>query len=318
MRKRFGHAVLAFVLFTIAAPTYARKIALQESMLLGELADSYRVSVTTLIQTNDEVAQLAIRAGDTLTLPNGIRYQVRRGDTLSAIARRRFVSVDAIVKKNGWLRKVRLPAGLEITIPSNWPRASQRGSAATDLTEQIRGGKVALFRDPRDHYLVRDVAPPHAIRGRIDVVDDDTRIFFSSDVVRVPETFRMTPSVALAEIAADRGAVVLAEETLAVRLMRQGAIARHMQRDDGLRLLHEIAENPTHIDRLLKQRSIPELVAMSAQIERHRRAIQELIEKKSIVRSQAAAAKAARAAHAARAAQHADDIARLLRILPFL
>lgn len=73
---------------------------------LGEIADRHRVSVRDLQQWNNIRGHL-IRVGQELTIHTGgsaptvTTYQVRRGDSLAAIARRFGVSVETLKQRNG-------------------------------------------------------------------------------------------------------------------------------------------------------------------------------------------------------------------------
>ena len=77
----------------------------QSGDTLGHIADRFRVSVGNLRQWNS-ISGSMIRVGQELTIHTGAAptiatYQVQRGDSLAAIARRFGVSVESIKQRNG-------------------------------------------------------------------------------------------------------------------------------------------------------------------------------------------------------------------------
>lgn len=99
---------------------------------LGGIARMYRVSVSRLRDWNDLGSSNLIRAGQRLRVrpagaaaaasgrvaARGTTHLVRRGETLSALARRYGVSVAALMEANGLRSAGDLKAGVRIVIPS--------------------------------------------------------------------------------------------------------------------------------------------------------------------------------------------------------
>ena len=95
---------------------------------LSGIARKYGVSTTALAATNNLNARGVLRAGATLTIPAAgssqsvrqepVRYRVRRGDTLSGIARRYGVSTTALAATNNLNARGVLRAGATLTIPA--------------------------------------------------------------------------------------------------------------------------------------------------------------------------------------------------------
>lgn len=84
---------------------------------LSGIAEMFDVSVNTILWANDLPRSSKIKVGQVLTiLPvTGIKYTVKKGDTLASIAKRHGGDADEITRYNGI--EGALAAGLEIIIP---------------------------------------------------------------------------------------------------------------------------------------------------------------------------------------------------------
>ncbi len=89
---------------------------------LGAVADAYGVSVEALARTNHLSPPYVIYVGQLLQIPAGakvtpVRYAVRRGDTLSGIARRFDVAMADVAAANGIRSPYQLSVGQSLQIP---------------------------------------------------------------------------------------------------------------------------------------------------------------------------------------------------------
>lgn len=86
---------------------------------LSEIADSFGVSVNTILWANDITNAKSVKPGDTLIiLPvSGLRHTVAKGETLSSLAKKYGADMDDIAAFNGLAGGAVLAAGEEIIIP---------------------------------------------------------------------------------------------------------------------------------------------------------------------------------------------------------
>jgi murein DD-endopeptidase MepM/ murein hydrolase activator NlpD len=89
---------------------------------LGAVADAYGVSLEALARANHLSPPYVIYVGQVLQIPAGakvtpVRYAVRRGDTLSGIARRFDVAMADVAAANGIRSPYRLSVGQSLEIP---------------------------------------------------------------------------------------------------------------------------------------------------------------------------------------------------------
>lgn len=108
--------------------------------------------------------QLAFAAAPTATLPVGRRHVVRRGETLSRIARRYGVSIASLASANGLSRRARIARGRVLRIPGRSGADVRYASASK--SRKAHGSKVASVKRSRGkapagnskstrHYKVR-------------------------------------------------------------------------------------------------------------------------------------------------------------------
>ncbi|MBI4592195.1 M23 family metallopeptidase [Candidatus Uhrbacteria bacterium] len=107
----------------------------QEGDTLGRIAESFGLSLSTILWSNGLSYTSTIRPGQELKiLPvDGILYTVRNGDTLSRIARSYSVDVETIMTQNGLESANRLAIGDELLLPGGEPPspvATTRSSAS--------------------------------------------------------------------------------------------------------------------------------------------------------------------------------------------
>jgi membrane-bound lytic murein transglycosylase D len=95
---------------------------------LAAIARRYGVSTTALASANGMRDQHALRAGQRLSIPGGSTpaaaprartYTVRRGDTVSSIARRHGVSVNDLLSANDLSRSGVIRAGQKLRVPAS-------------------------------------------------------------------------------------------------------------------------------------------------------------------------------------------------------
>ena len=92
---------------------------------LGKIAQSYGLSLSTLLWSNGLTYTSTIRPGQELKiLPvDGVLYIVKNGDTLSRIAKKYSVDVDTIMKQNALTSAHTLSIGDELLLPGGEPPA---------------------------------------------------------------------------------------------------------------------------------------------------------------------------------------------------
>ena len=76
--------------------------SVQQGEILGEIAQKFGLSVSTLVSVNDIKNTRALQIGKVLRIPNqdGIFYSIKRGDTLSSIAEKHKADVAEIKAAN--------------------------------------------------------------------------------------------------------------------------------------------------------------------------------------------------------------------------
>jgi membrane-bound lytic murein transglycosylase D len=91
---------------------------------LSGIARRYGTTIRSIQRRNDLASANVVRAGQVLLVPSGgshgahLRHRVRRGQTLSSIARHYNTSVRAIQRANGLRNADRLQAGQNLIIPT--------------------------------------------------------------------------------------------------------------------------------------------------------------------------------------------------------
>jgi membrane-bound lytic murein transglycosylase D len=121
-----------------------RRHRVEEGETLSAIASKYRVTTTAIAQVNGIDTRSVLSVGDRLIIPSTtasnvagrmVRYRVRRGDTLSEIARQHDVSVDDLRRWNG-LRGTRVARGAVLKV---YPGG--RASAVTQTARRQTKGK---------------------------------------------------------------------------------------------------------------------------------------------------------------------------------
>lgn len=110
---------------------------------ISEIADSFGVSVNTLLWANDIADVSTIRPGDELLiLPvSGLQYTVRSGDTIGSIADKYDADAEEIGLFNGLASSADLKAGSEIIIPGGQLTAKKTPAKTTASTAKTTTAK---------------------------------------------------------------------------------------------------------------------------------------------------------------------------------
>ncbi len=155
-------------------PTYV----VRQGDTLWDIARSAGVSVHRLAAANGLSTRSTIRPGQRLTIPGsgsagaesrrtsagtGASYRVRRGDSLSTIARRFGVSVRALREANG-IHGSTIRAGQRLTIPGGQHRSSP-GRVGT--TYRVRSGDTLFDIGRRFGVPVRELRRANGLRGNL-------------------------------------------------------------------------------------------------------------------------------------------------------
>lgn len=95
----------------------------QEGDTLGRIAESYGLSLSTVLWSNGLSYTSTIQPGQELSiLPvDGVLYTVKNGDTLSRIARNYAVDVETVMAQNGLESANRLAIGDKLLLPGGEP-----------------------------------------------------------------------------------------------------------------------------------------------------------------------------------------------------
>lgn len=135
----------------------------REGETLSEIADMYRVEVNTIRWANDINSGGKINPGQTLLiLPiDGVKYTVRKGDTLSIIAKKTGGDVDEIARYNGLKTDSVLAVGDEVVVPdgefshSTSNRGRSRSSSSKFNSQGTRSYSPGYYIAPIDRRLGR-------------------------------------------------------------------------------------------------------------------------------------------------------------------
>ncbi len=159
-----------------AGPTYV----VRQGDTLWDIARAAGVSVRTLAAANGLSTRSTIRPGQRLTIPGrgrrgarprpaassagtGTSYRVRRGDTLSRIARRFGVSVRELRNVNG-LEGSTIRAGQRLTIPRGRHR---RAPGRVGTTYRVRSGDTLFDIARRFGVPVRELRRANGLEGNL-------------------------------------------------------------------------------------------------------------------------------------------------------
>lgn len=119
------------------APVVEKRVAIEtyvvaEGDTLGEIAERFGLSLSTVLWANNLTFRSTIQPGQTLTIlpTDGVSYKVVSGDTLSRIAKRHNVDAQEILAQNNIDSADKLQIGQQLLIPGGEPyRASPRITA---------------------------------------------------------------------------------------------------------------------------------------------------------------------------------------------
>jgi len=108
---------------SVPARTQIERYVVQEGDTLGRIAESFGLSLSTILWSNGLSYTSTIRPGQELSiLPvDGLLYTVKSGDTLSRIARNYSVDVETIMSQNGLESANRLAIGDKLLLPGGEP-----------------------------------------------------------------------------------------------------------------------------------------------------------------------------------------------------
>lgn len=176
----------------VTVPSGGIEYVIQPGDTLGAISKRFNVALTLLVSVNRIADPRLIRAGQTLIIPGatthepapapadgtdvepplpeptapaeGAVYIVRSGDTLSGIAKKFNVTVDALVVANGLTDRSFIRTGQRLTIPRERVvrdtivvRATRRAPRLKGL--RVRGGARARLRGPAEESVELDVEP---------------------------------------------------------------------------------------------------------------------------------------------------------------
>lgn len=107
----------------VPSRTETETYVVQEGDTLGRIAESYGLSLSTILWSNGLTYTSTIQPGQSLSiLPvDGLLYIVKNGDTLSRIARNYSVDVETIMRQNGLESANRLAIGDKLLLPGGEP-----------------------------------------------------------------------------------------------------------------------------------------------------------------------------------------------------
>lgn len=135
-------------------PAYVMSHTVQEGELLGEIANRYRVSVSTLFWSNNLDNGNILAAGQELRIPrlSGVPYVIAPDDTLDSIAERFQVDPNAIVllRANGVSPDQPLPVGTEIFIPEgvqSYPEDVLESYGSDQAVAEMRAVAAGVVQD---------------------------------------------------------------------------------------------------------------------------------------------------------------------------
>ncbi len=143
--------VTILTLTSLAQPAHAEgKVhVVRRGETLSSIAVRYGTTVQALVRVNNLRSANVIYVGQRLTIPSEAgsgtasaasgTYRVRRGDTLSSIARRFGTTVNALVRVNGLANANTIYAGQRLSIPGPGGSSGGQGEASS-------GGKVYTVR----------------------------------------------------------------------------------------------------------------------------------------------------------------------------
>ncbi|MBC2606886.1 LysM peptidoglycan-binding domain-containing protein [Pelagicoccus albus] len=134
----------------------------QASETLTEIASAYQVSVQALKSANDLDDANLISVGQKLRIPDGkpqyIDYTIRRGDSLSDIARDYGVALKTITSLNSISNPSRIKIGQVIKIPSHAGITTSRGAPQLSTSDLSALRKTRPNKDKWRHIVIHHSA----------------------------------------------------------------------------------------------------------------------------------------------------------------
>jgi LysM repeat protein len=121
---------------------------IQEGDTLGQVAEKFGLSLSTILWSNNLSYTATIQPGDELSsLPvDGVLYIVKNGDTLSSIARSYSVDTKTIMEHNGIESADRLSIGDKLLLPGGEPptpvAVARRSASISELFSAPSSGSV--------------------------------------------------------------------------------------------------------------------------------------------------------------------------------
>lgn len=94
-----------------------RQHTVREGQTLGSIAQSYRVSISSLAAANELTANSTLKIGEVLSVPEPGVVVLQPGESLWTLAKRHGVSADALAKTNGIAPNALLQPGARLRLP---------------------------------------------------------------------------------------------------------------------------------------------------------------------------------------------------------
>ncbi|HEY6881730.1 MAG TPA: LysM peptidoglycan-binding domain-containing protein [Polyangiales bacterium] len=94
-----------------------RQHTVREGQTLGSIAQSYRVSISSLAAANELTAHSTLKIGEVLSVPEPGVIILQSGDSLWTLAKRHGVSAEALAKTNGIAPNALLQPGTRLRLP---------------------------------------------------------------------------------------------------------------------------------------------------------------------------------------------------------
>ncbi len=133
---------------------------------LSRIAQLFNVSVNTILWANDLPTGSSIQPGQTLIiLPvSGIKYTVKKDDTVASIAKKYKADVDEISSYNGFAKNASLEISSELIIPdgelASVPQISSKNNGKI-VTLKVGRTKLPYYSG----YYMRPIAGGHKTQG---------------------------------------------------------------------------------------------------------------------------------------------------------
>lgn len=152
MYRFFGYIILGLLL--VCSPASADTThRVRKGETLSQIANAYNVSVAAIKQANNIQNANRISVGQTLDIPAPapafVEYTIRKGDTLSDVAKRHGISVKQLTSYNNIRQANHIRAGQVIRIPISPGSSIQARSPYAALSDATRKTLDAIRPKPR-------------------------------------------------------------------------------------------------------------------------------------------------------------------------